>query len=277
MSQADPGAFVDTESGTAHVSRHNTVAAAALSCHSGDTAPSYAIAGTLWRDTNTPSATLQAVSMYDGTDWIPVGYLDITNNRWAFAAGSVSLPGIAFQGDADSGLYWIGANNYALAAAGAKVMEISAAGEITQPLQPMFQARNTSTDANQTGDGTEATIDVDTETFDQGGDFASDTFTAPVDGKYLLGGIIQLTGLGAGHTSLYAQIVTSNRRYTVASCNPIVNAASGTLVLPLATVLADMDAADTAYVVCAVSGSTKTVGFSGNATTGETIFFGKLV
>ena len=88
MAQADPGAFVDTEGGTAHVSRHNTVAAAMLSQHSGASRPSYAVAGTIWVDTDTPSATVNTVFYYDGTDDIPIGYVDVTNNVfWPSMAG----------------------------------------------------------------------------------------------------------------------------------------------------------------------------------------------
>ena len=90
MSQADPTAYVDSESGTAHVSRHNTVAAAFLSMHSGGSRPSYAAAGTLWRDSDTPSATVQTLFLYDGTDDIGLMQVDITNNYIAkFGVGIV--------------------------------------------------------------------------------------------------------------------------------------------------------------------------------------------
>lgn len=42
--------------------------------------------------------------------------------------GTVSLPGLPFASDLDSGIYRIGANNWALAAAGAKVLEIATTG-----------------------------------------------------------------------------------------------------------------------------------------------------
>lgn len=44
--------------------------------------------------------------------------------------GTVSLPGLPFASDLDSGIYRIGANNWALAAAGAKVLEIATTGVI---------------------------------------------------------------------------------------------------------------------------------------------------
>lgn len=45
-----------------------------------------------------------------------------------FAAGTVSAPSITFADDTDLGLYRIGANNLGVAANGAKVLDISAAG-----------------------------------------------------------------------------------------------------------------------------------------------------
>lgn len=42
--------------------------------------------------------------------------------------GTVSLPGMPFASDLDSGIYRIGANNWAMACAGAKVLELATAG-----------------------------------------------------------------------------------------------------------------------------------------------------
>ena len=54
----------------------------------------------------------------------------------------------------------------------------------TSPNTPCFSAYNSATDADLVNDETLHTIDFDTEVFDIGGNFASDTFTAPVAGKY---------------------------------------------------------------------------------------------
>jgi hypothetical protein len=64
-------------------------------------------------------------------------------------------------------------------------MVIDATGAITKPLQPAFLARPASEQAN-IAVGTEVTIAFGTEVFDQNADFASNTFTAPVTGKYFL-------------------------------------------------------------------------------------------
>ena len=54
------------------------------------------------------------------TDIVPVYAL--------FGAGTVSLPAITLNGDTDSGLYQIGANNLGFAVSGAKVLDISSTG-----------------------------------------------------------------------------------------------------------------------------------------------------
>lgn len=50
--------------------------------HYGASAPSAPTAGYVWQDSDTPSATINAVKIYDGTDWIEIGRVDVTNNKW---------------------------------------------------------------------------------------------------------------------------------------------------------------------------------------------------
>jgi hypothetical protein len=47
---------------------------------------------------------------------------------WLVPVGTVSLPGIAFTGDPDTGIYRIGANNLGISANGAKVVDIGTTG-----------------------------------------------------------------------------------------------------------------------------------------------------
>lgn len=60
---------------------------ALLSSHSGTTAPTYAVAGTLWY--KTIDATSAEVYIFDGADWILLGDLDLTNNLFSPAIRSV--------------------------------------------------------------------------------------------------------------------------------------------------------------------------------------------
>lgn len=100
MSQATPVGYVDTESGTQLVSRLNSDGAAMLSLHSGTARPSYAAAGTMWRRSDYPTATLQLVNLYDGADDIPVGHFDTAGNRWY---PTMPPKGIAGLGMANNG------------------------------------------------------------------------------------------------------------------------------------------------------------------------------
>ena len=202
---------------------------AAQTCNSGASAPASPQTGQLWRDTDTPSATLQAISMYDGTDWVPWAYLDVTNNRMAYPVGTVSLPGIPFQGDPDSGLYWIGANDIGMATAGALSMEWAADGAVLTALQPRCLARVSSSETNVTGDGTVKTIVFATEAFDVGADFdGTSTYTFAKTGKYLVTVNINCLQAGAGHTRLILRALTTAQNFNVGDTNPSTLLATGT-------------------------------------------------
>lgn len=65
LSPLNPG----TTSGTQLAQKLENFEAAWLSMHSGSTAPAYAVAGTLWRDT---SGAVWVIKQYDGEQWIPL-------------------------------------------------------------------------------------------------------------------------------------------------------------------------------------------------------------
>lgn len=60
----------------------NSILAAILSHNSGTARPAYAAAGTLWLDTDTPSATSWTLYLFDGTDDIAIGIFDSTANTF---------------------------------------------------------------------------------------------------------------------------------------------------------------------------------------------------
>ena len=72
-----------------------------------------------------------------------------------------------------------------LKTANVTAMSIDGTGAVTMPLQTMFL-----TYLNDGGDtinnAADTTIPIDTEVFDLNGDVSSNTFTAPVIGKYFL-------------------------------------------------------------------------------------------
>lgn len=93
------------------------------------------------------------------------------------------------------------------------------------------------------------TIVFGTEVFDQTGSFASNVFTAPVTGKYLLSTAVSFLAITATHTDARLTITTSNRTY-YHYFNPSqleANASYGEGTVHI-SVLADMDVGDTAVV-----------------------------
>ena len=153
------------------------------------------------------------------------------------------------------------------------IFVVEATGEILLPLNPAVLAINSSTDLNVTGDGSTVTCDLDSEIFDQGGNFSADTFTAPVTGKYLISTSPRVGGLLSGHTSGYTILSTSNRDYFGDQSNPYAIAfnSGGTLYSSLSTCcVVDMDASDTAVLKINVGGSTKVVDVFGTGTNATT-------
>jgi len=125
--------------------------------------------------------------------------------------------------------------------------------------QPAFLATGSNVN-DVTGDATAYTLTFTTEVFDQNSNFdGTSTFTAPITGRYELNCFVSTQQIGAGHTTGTLALVTSNRTYTQFTGNPANMATAGGAWRGGFSVLADMDAADTATVVVTISGSTKTV------------------
>ena len=123
-------------------------------------------------------------------------------------------------------------------------MVIDANGHITKPLQSAFSVRS---DTNNTNFAlnTAHTVAFATEIFDQNGDFASNTFTAPVTGRYQLNAHFHFEDVASSADYLEARLVTSNRTY-YAITDPTGYDQTVTYHTFTISVLADMDANDTA-------------------------------
>lgn len=78
MSQHDM--IIANDTGANVRSDLNNALQALASTSKGNSAPATPYAGQLWVDDNTPSSSVWTLSMYDGTDWIVIGYFDTTNN-----------------------------------------------------------------------------------------------------------------------------------------------------------------------------------------------------
>ena len=121
---------------------------------------------------------------------------------------------------------------------------VSDDGEMNNTSQPCFLVHPTVNQENIATGG--VTVIFGTERFDQGSNFASNTFTAPVDGRYLLTVALRTGDLDTAATFYYVRIITSNRYYTEI-IDPNYSADLSTYTFKL-SVIADMDANDTAYI-----------------------------
>lgn len=149
--------------------------------------------------------------------------------------------------------------------------QATSAGEITQPLQPSFLVTNSTGASNVTGDGTEYTVTWPTEVFDQGGDFASNTFTAPVTGRYELSVATNWEGILSTHTFKTLKIATSNRNYQFEQSESLAR----TFASYSLSIIADMDVNDTATITFTAGGSTKVLDLAASAV--DNIFSGSLI
>ena len=129
-------------------------------------------------------------------------------------------------------------------------MRIDTNGHVTKPLQPAFSATPLTGASAQSNlsTGSDVTIVLGNEIYDVNGDFTSNTFTAPVTGKYHLSANIALNHLDMDASSCRIEIKTSNRSYTNNIDPDAFNEDADIITLSL-TVVADMDASDTAIVI----------------------------
>ena len=163
--------------------------------------------------------------------------------------GTTSASYLSFaDGDNNRGYVKYDHNNDSLelGVAGESHFNINNAHILTMDKQPAFMAHPSTPQSNIPVNGF-TTIVFGTERFDQNSDFASNTFTAPVTGKYQLQVSMRLDSLDTDNNNIQLHITTSNRTY-YSIIQPTVLAADPAFWWLGVTVLADMDASDTAYV-----------------------------
>ena len=94
----------------------------------------------------------------------------------------------------------------------ATAMTLDSSGQVTMPLQPAFLVKLDGDQNNIAVDGaSNTTVEFDSEIFDVGSNFASNQFTAPVTGKYLLTYMLRVHALDDASTSFSVIMETSNR------------------------------------------------------------------
>jgi len=136
---------------------------------------------------------------------------------------------------------------------GSDALVISTSGEITKALQPAFLAYNSATQSNLAVDTLIDVVWGGTDIFDQGGDFSSNTFTAPVTGRYQLNTLLRLASMDENANYYYWSFITSNRNYQFLM-EPKGFDSDPTYWGTAMSMLVDMDASDTALVKIYQSG-----------------------
>ena len=126
-------------------------------------------------------------------------------------------------------------------------MVIDANGHITKPLQSAFLVQPSTAQLNFPINAS-TTIAYGTEIFDQNGDFSSNTFTAPVTGRYQLNINLYLSALDHDVNYYQPELHTSNRTYYFIIGTDGFDADVNYFSLNFCS-LVDMDANDTAHVV----------------------------
>ena len=125
-------------------------------------------------------------------------------------------------------------------------VEFLEAPYVKAPLQPAFSCILGAGNQGSLAVSTTHTV-LFTEVYDQNADFASNTFTAPVTGKYQLQSNLYINSMDDATAFFQLLLVTSNRTYYAIIDPRAFDSDPGQCSLQIA-VLADMDANDTAVV-----------------------------
>ena len=155
---------------------------------------------------------------------------------------------IVYDHNDDSIGMWTAATN---------AMKIDSTGAMTKPNQPSFQVRKSADQNNVSASDSVITVSFDTEVFDVNSDFASNTFTAPVTGKYFLSINVYLAQIDTAAGYILIGIRTSNRDY-YRIFDPNFSADVNYYGMNF-SVLADLDASDTAFIWWQSNGGTAQV------------------
>ena len=176
-----------------------------------------------------------------------VGNVRINDKSGDQSAGN---PQYTFSNNTGTGMRRASSNIIAFDTNGTEAKRINATGQVTKPLQAYFHAVAASEQVN-IGNGN--TIAFGTEIIDTGGNFASNTFTAPVTGVYALDALINVNGYPANADYVWINIVTSNRTHKIfIQGNGLDNSSYYSLG---GLAIADMDASDTAHITWEQSGA----------------------
>lgn len=124
-------------------------------------------------------------------------------------------------------------------------LTISADGEVQKPTQPAFLA--VAVAQNNIPINANTTVTFSSQVFDLGSNYSGSVFTAPVTGKYQLNLSLYVLNIDSAADYVQVSMNTSNRQY-YAIVDPGVWTGDPVYWSFAITVLADMDAGDTAHV-----------------------------
>jgi len=196
-------------------------------------------------------STLNADGDTAAGDNAAIGY---TASEGLILTGQGSTSDITIKNDADANVMTVATGTTVAAFASAPT------GIITD----QFKVRG-SGQTDITGDGTDYTVVfTNSEIYDAGSVFTTSTYTASVAGKVHLAVVCEAGPFASGHTRLLMRIVTSNRTYTLWDCNPysVTNdggSGSSSYNRWQGSIIADMDASDSAHITLYVAGGAKVI------------------
>ena len=136
--------------------------------------------------------------------------------------------------------------------AGNEALKIDASGQVTKSLQCAFLVQK-NTDQTNLAVGSYQDITFQLERFDIGGNFASNTFTAPVTGKYQLNLNVRIDNQDTDSSYTLLYLTTSNRGYYHVLDTTAYSSDLAYHAFSICTI-ADMDANDTANSSILVAG-----------------------
>jgi len=170
-------------------------------------------------------------------------------------------------------MYSVSPTLHSFSISNSEKMRIDSTGAVTTPAQPSFHVVKNA-DQSNVATATVVTVLWQVESYDVGANFASNTFTAPVAGKYILTASLRVDNSDSDSSHDDMAISTSNRLYKSIydlgrlSGDPVywtyqINA------------VADMDAGDTAFVTFFQTDGTAQADIKNDS--GRTYFSGILV
>ena len=172
--------------------------------------------------------------------------------------------GLNFGADTGGFVFKTGATANDPTDTGTTALKIDASGIVTKPLQPAFQAHKNGTDQSNFAVGSDVTVTWTHEAFDQNADFdlGNNRFVAPVTGKYQLNLMMRLENIDSASDYYVVRITTTLETY-----DHIVDPDYGqdNAFYPVQiSVLANMDAGDTATIIVNQQSGTAQTDIDGN-------------